>query len=68
MLQYPGPSGVRPSELGERTRMSKQALNHLLGQMEQLDHITRRDHPEIAGSRSVELRRLLTELQGGFTR
>jgi DNA-binding MarR family transcriptional regulator len=55
ILQYPGPSGLRPSELAERTRMSKQALNYLLGQMERLGYITRRDSPQIPGSRRVEV-------------
>ncbi len=55
VLQYPGPSGLRPSELAERTRMSKQALNYLLGQMERLGYITRRDRPQIPGSKRVEL-------------
>jgi len=55
VLQYPGPSGLRPSELAERTRMSKQALNYLLGQMERLGYIIRRDGPQVAGSRQVEL-------------
>lgn len=55
ILQYPGPSGLRPSELAERTRMSKQALNYLLGQMERLDYVTRREHPQIPRSKSIEL-------------
>ena len=45
VLQYPGPDGQRPSELAVRTRMSRQALNYLLGQMEQLGYLERRDEP-----------------------
>ncbi|MGZ4281691.1 MAG: MarR family winged helix-turn-helix transcriptional regulator [Gaiellaceae bacterium] len=41
VLQYPGPESLRPSELAARTRMSKQALNYLLGQLEQLGYLTR---------------------------
>src|SRR4029077_8622242 len=41
VLQYPGPEGMRPSDLAARTRMTKQALNYLLGQMEQLGYLTR---------------------------
>lgn len=41
VLQYPGPEGVRPSELAARTRVTKQALNYLLGPMEQLGYLTR---------------------------
>jgi DNA-binding MarR family transcriptional regulator len=42
VLQYPGPHRMRPSELAERTFMSKQALNYLLGQMEALGYLDRR--------------------------
>jgi len=41
VLQYPGPEGQRPSELAAQTRMTKQALNYLLGQLEQLGYLTR---------------------------
>jgi len=43
VLQYPGPEGMRPSDLATRTRMTKQALNYLLGQMEQLGYLTREE-------------------------
>jgi DNA-binding MarR family transcriptional regulator len=42
VFQYPGPDGERPSELARRTRMSKQALNYLLGQIEGLGYLERR--------------------------
>ena len=32
VFQYPGPQGARPSELAARLRISKQALNYLLGE------------------------------------
>jgi DNA-binding MarR family transcriptional regulator len=41
VFQYPGPENQRPSELATQTRMSKQALNYLLGQLEQLGYLTR---------------------------
>lgn len=41
ILQYPGPEGMRPSDLATRTRMTKQALNYLLGQMERLGYLMR---------------------------
>ncbi len=41
VMQYPGPENLRPSELAANTRMSKQALNYLLGQMEELGYLTR---------------------------
>ena len=43
VMQYPGPDGMRPSDLAARTRMSKQALNYLLGQLEQFGYLTRED-------------------------
>ena len=43
VLQYPGPENRRPSDLAAETRMSKQAMNYLLGQMELLGYIERRD-------------------------
>ena len=39
--RYPGPENQRPSELATQTRMTKQALNYLLGQLEQLGYLTR---------------------------
>jgi DNA-binding MarR family transcriptional regulator len=45
VLQWPGPDGLRPSELAARIRMSKQALNYLLGQLERLGYLQRHDDP-----------------------
>lgn len=55
VLQYPGPDGQRPSELAERVRMSKQALNYLLGQMEDLAYLTREADSEDQRSKRVKL-------------
>src|SRR5579884_3785682 len=33
VFQYPGPENQRPLQLAIRTRLSKQALNYLLGQL-----------------------------------
>lgn len=41
VMQYPGPENMRPSDLAERTRMTRQALNYLLGQMEELGYLER---------------------------
>jgi DNA-binding MarR family transcriptional regulator len=41
VFQYPGPEGARPSELAARLRISKQALNYLLGELERLGYIER---------------------------
>src|SRR5262245_47628149 len=42
VMVYPHPDGVRPGELAERTNMTKQAMNYLLGQLEKLAYIERR--------------------------
>jgi DNA-binding MarR family transcriptional regulator len=55
VLQYPGPDGLRPSELAERTRMTKQALNYLLGQMEELGYLTRDVDPDDRRSKRLAL-------------
>ena len=45
VLQWPGPDDLRPSELAVQSRMSKQALNYLLGQLERLGYLERRADP-----------------------
>jgi|SRR5579885_1495757 len=42
VFAYPLPDGVRPAELARRLRMSRQATNHLIGQMEALGYLERR--------------------------
>jgi DNA-binding MarR family transcriptional regulator len=55
VFQYPGPQGQRPSELATRLRISKQALNHLLGQLERRGYLDRRDDPEDGRSKRIFL-------------
>jgi DNA-binding MarR family transcriptional regulator len=55
VFQYPGPQGARPSELAARLRISKQALNYLLGELERLDYLERRPDPEDLRSKRVGL-------------
>ena len=57
VFQYPGPQGARPSELAERLRMSKQALNYLLGELERLGYLERRPDPHDLRSKRVALTR-----------
>jgi DNA-binding MarR family transcriptional regulator len=54
VLQYPGPENMRPSDLATRTRMTKQALNYLLGQMEELGYLER--VPDSADQRFKRIR------------
>src|SRR5215831_15627662 len=46
VFQYPGPENQRPSELAKRARISKQALNYLLGQLELRRYLERRQDAE----------------------
>src|SRR5262245_57050858 len=55
VFQYPGPDGARPSELAARLRMSKQALNYLLGELERLGYLERRPDPDDLRSKRVAL-------------
>ena len=55
VFQYPGPQGARPSELAARLRISKQALNYLLGSLERLDYLERRPDPDDLRSKRVAL-------------
>jgi DNA-binding MarR family transcriptional regulator len=57
IFQYPGPQGARPSELAIRLRMSKQALNYLLGELERLGYLERRPDPDDLRSKRVTLTR-----------
>jgi DNA-binding MarR family transcriptional regulator len=55
VFQYPGPENQRPTELAAQTRMSKQALNYLLGQLEQLGYLTRESHHRDLRSKRIHL-------------
>jgi len=55
VVQYPGPQGMRPSELAARLRISKQALNHLLGQLERLGYLERQRDPDDRRSKRIVL-------------
>lgn len=55
VFRYPSPHGERPSEVADRRRVSKQALNHLLGQLEQRDYLRRDPDPEDGRSKRIIL-------------
>lgn len=55
VVQYPGPQGERPSELAARLRISKQALNHLLRQLEHRGYLTRRPDPDDKRAKRIAL-------------
>jgi DNA-binding MarR family transcriptional regulator len=55
VLLWPGPEGMRPSDLAARMRISKQALNYLLGGLEQCGYLERRPDPDDRRSRRIAL-------------
>ena len=57
VLQYPGPQGRRPSEITAHARVSKQAMNYLLNQLEQRGYFERVADPEDARSKRIVLTR-----------
>ena len=55
VLQFPGPDGDRPTELAVRLRVTKQALNYLLGQLEELGYLERVPDPDDARARRIRV-------------
>lgn len=55
VFQHPGPDGQRPGELATRCNASKQAMNHLLHQLEAGGYLTREAHPDDRRTRVVRL-------------
>ncbi len=53
VFRYPSPDGVRPGVLAERAGMSKQAMNRLLGSLEDLGYLARTDAPDEGRARIV---------------
>ncbi len=55
VFSFPPPDGMRPSDLARRLRMSRQATNHIIGQLEALGYLERR--AERKGERRPDLSR-----------
>jgi DNA-binding MarR family transcriptional regulator len=55
VFQYPGPENQRPLQLATQTRMTKQALNYLLGQLQQLGYLTRETDENDRRSKRIRL-------------
>ena len=53
VFRFPSPDGERPSVLAERAGMSKQAINRLLGSMEDLGYLARSDAPDEGRARII---------------
>jgi DNA-binding MarR family transcriptional regulator len=56
VFHYPGPDRLRPSDLGRQLRISRQATNHLIKQLEALGYLERRS-PADGDRRRVHLTR-----------
>jgi DNA-binding MarR family transcriptional regulator len=58
VLQYPGPQGMRPSDLAARLRISNQALTYQLCQLERHGyHDRQQEHDDLRSKRIVLTRR-----------
>jgi DNA-binding MarR family transcriptional regulator len=55
VFQYPGPDGMRPGVLAARNQASKQAMNHLLHQLEAAGYLVREPNHGDRRSRVVRL-------------
>lgn len=55
VFQWPGPQGLRPAELAARTGMSRQAMNHLLGQLEATGYLRRQPAPAGSQGKRIDL-------------
>jgi len=55
LLLFPGPEGMKPTELAARMRASKQSVNHLLGQLERSGYLERRDDRDDLRARRIHL-------------
>ena len=54
IFRFPGPDGVRPGVLAERAGMSKQAMNRILGSLEEMGYLVRTDAPDEGRARIVK--------------
>ena len=55
ITRYPGPHGARPTELAIRLDTTKQALNHLLNELEDWGYLRRVLNPDDRRGRLIEL-------------
>jgi DNA-binding MarR family transcriptional regulator len=55
VLQYPSPRGIGVTELARRARVSRQAINYLVRELEAEDYLVRRRDPTDGRGRIVDL-------------
>ena len=69
---WPGPDGQRPSDLAARMKVTKQALNYLLGDLERLGYLERHPDPDDRRARRLALtdrgRQLVPVIRGAVSR
>jgi DNA-binding MarR family transcriptional regulator len=79
VFQYPGPDGVRPSTLAERARVSRQAMNKLINELEAAGYLKRVADPADRRARLVlltargravirEIRAVIASIEGEWER
>ena len=55
VLRYPGPDDRRPSDLAIEAGMTRQAMNYLLGQLEQSGYLVRQEDAVDGRSKRIQL-------------
>ena len=55
VLLWPGPDGMRPTDLASRMRVTKQALNYLLRDLERLGYLDLQPDPADRRARLIRL-------------
>ena len=55
VFRYPGPDGLRPSDIGAQLQLSKQSVNDLLRSLEQSGYLTLEPDPQDGRARRVRL-------------
>ena len=53
VFRYPGPQGARPTDLAVELGVSKQALNHVLRELERRGYLQREPHPDDHRSKRI---------------
>src|SRR5437764_10454211 len=55
VFHYPGPQGLRPTDIAAQLGISKQALNYVLRELERLEYLEREPHPDDLRAKRVVL-------------
>lgn len=55
VFRYPGPQGLRPTDIAAQLGISKQALNYLLRELERLGYLEREPHPDDLRAKRIVL-------------